>query len=346
LILGTAVAALAASVAADPKPRRPSPQARRILAPNATTIAPHVKAAAARYGVSERLVFAIIRVESGFNPRAVSSKGARGLMQLAPGTAAVLGVRNAFDPMQNINGGVRHLRGLMDRWDNNLPLVLAAYNAGEQAVIQHGGVPPYPETQDYVARVLRLLADDPVYAASRPAARKVARVAPPAPSADITAPRTQGAASTERAVPKLEIGPVGDGGRATEWTTVPLAPTVGGVSYRSREALRGIKKGDSKERVFDVFPSEWIREGRRVVKLEGMRIRGRSAGDTLIEIGEVVLAEPPGPPMPYWLLFEEDRLLAWGRPEQWKAVATRYGLGHIAVTGARAPGKEHSASLR
>jgi len=112
--------------------------------------------AANRYGIPERLVTAMIRAESGFNPRAVSRKGAQGLMQLMPSTASVLGVRNSFDPRENIDGGVRHLRGLLDRFPGNLPFAIAAYNAGEKAVTAYGGIPPYPETQDYVVRVLRL----------------------------------------------------------------------------------------------------------------------------------------------------------------------------------------------
>jgi soluble lytic murein transglycosylase-like protein len=102
-------------------------------------------------------VAAVIRVESGFNPRAISPKGARGLMQLMPGTASSLGVRDTFDPRENIDGGVRHLRALMERFGSDLPLVLAAYNAGERAVTGHGGIPPYAETRDYVRRVLRLV---------------------------------------------------------------------------------------------------------------------------------------------------------------------------------------------
>jgi len=111
-----------------------------------------IRGAADRYGVP-----AIIRVGSSFNPRAVSSKGARGLMQLMPETASILGVRNTFDPYENIDGGVRHLRGLIDRFGNNLPLALAAYNAGERAVTAYRGIPPYPETRDYVSRILRIL---------------------------------------------------------------------------------------------------------------------------------------------------------------------------------------------
>src|SRR5882724_3301200 len=115
-----------------------------------------IRDASGRYGVPERLVQAVIRVESAFNPRAVSVKGAQGLMQLMPETASMLGVRNSFDPQQNIDGGVRHLRGLIDRFGNDLPLALAAYNAGEKAVVNHRGIPPFPETRDYVTRVLHL----------------------------------------------------------------------------------------------------------------------------------------------------------------------------------------------
>ena len=114
-----------------------------------------ISEAANRYGIPEHLVTAVIRAESGFNPRAVSRKGAQGLMQLMPSTASVLGVRNSFDPRENIDGGVRHLRGLLDRFPGNLPFAIAAYNAGEKAVTAYGGIPPYPETQDYVVRVLR-----------------------------------------------------------------------------------------------------------------------------------------------------------------------------------------------
>ena len=119
-----------------------------------------IATAAARYGVSEELIAAIIEAESEFNPRAVSRRGAQGLMQLMPETAATLGVNDPLDPRANIDGGVRHLRALMDRFDNNLPLALAAYNAGEVAVIKHRGVPPYRETQGYVSRILRRLDRD------------------------------------------------------------------------------------------------------------------------------------------------------------------------------------------
>lgn len=121
----------------------------------------HIQEVAARYDLSPRLIAAIIEAESEFNPRAVSRKGARGLMQLMPETAASLQVAEPFDPFENIEGGVRHLRALMDRFNGNLPLVLAAYNAGEQAVAQYRGVPPYRETRRYVARIMRRLAAEP-----------------------------------------------------------------------------------------------------------------------------------------------------------------------------------------
>lgn len=112
--------------------------------------------ASARHGVPDRLIWAVIRVESGFDPRAVSPKGAQGLMQLMPETAAILGVRDVFNPRENIHGGARHLRGLMERFRHDLPLALAAYNAGAQPVATFRGIPPYPQTREYVARVLRL----------------------------------------------------------------------------------------------------------------------------------------------------------------------------------------------
>ena len=115
----------------------------------------HIREIAVRYRISPRLVAAIVEVESEFNPRAVSRRGARGLMQLMPGMASSLQIEDMFDPYENIEGGVRLLRRLMDRFQGNVPLVLAAYNAGEPAVLMHGGIPPYRETRRYVARILR-----------------------------------------------------------------------------------------------------------------------------------------------------------------------------------------------
>ncbi len=106
-----------------------------------------------RYGVDEALVRAVIHAESWFQVKAKSDVGAQGLMQLMPDTAKRYGVRDAFDPRQNIAGGVQYLRFLLDLFDNDYSLVAAAYNAGEGAVKRYGGVPPYNETQNFVERV-------------------------------------------------------------------------------------------------------------------------------------------------------------------------------------------------
>jgi len=109
---------------------------------------------ARRHGVDEALVHAVIQVESRYDPFAVSPRGAMGLMQLMPRTAERFEVTNAFDPVQNVDGGVRYLKELLARYSGQVRLALAAYNAGEEAVERHGGIPPYRETIDYVKRVL------------------------------------------------------------------------------------------------------------------------------------------------------------------------------------------------
>ena len=115
---------------------------------------PLVQQYAAKHGLRPDLVRAVIQVESAFNPLATSPKGAMGLMQLMPDTARELGVRNAYDPDENVRGGTAYLRQLIDRYDGNEVLALAAYNAGFNAVDRHGGrVPPYDETQNYVRKV-------------------------------------------------------------------------------------------------------------------------------------------------------------------------------------------------
>ncbi|HUI73463.1 MAG TPA: lytic transglycosylase domain-containing protein [Candidatus Acidoferrum sp.] len=114
-----------------------------------------IRSAARRYGVDQNLIVSVISVESNFNPKAVSRRNARGLMQLLPGTASRLGVRDVFDPKQNIEAGARYLRDLLLRYNNNLVLALAAYNAGPQSVQRYGRVPPYRETVNYVRRIQR-----------------------------------------------------------------------------------------------------------------------------------------------------------------------------------------------
>jgi soluble lytic murein transglycosylase-like protein len=114
-----------------------------------------VKDMAVKYDIPAQLIHSIIKVESDYNPKAVSSKGAMGLMQLMPPTARQYGVRDAFDPMENIKGGVKYLRDLMKLYDHNTNLVLAAYNAGQSAVAKYGGIPPYRETIDYIAKIKR-----------------------------------------------------------------------------------------------------------------------------------------------------------------------------------------------
>lgn len=115
-----------------------------------------IRAAADRYGVDADLIHCVIAIESNFNPKAISSKNARGLMQLMPQTAAQLGVHDVFDPRENIDAGTRYLKDMLARYDNDLTLALAAYNAGPERVAQYGRrLPPYAETVRYVQRISR-----------------------------------------------------------------------------------------------------------------------------------------------------------------------------------------------
>ena len=150
-----------------------------------------VNAASGRYHLDPDLVNSVIHAESGFNTQAVSRKGALGLMQLMPQTASHLGVANAFDPAANVEGGTRYLRELLQRYDFDLIKALAAYNAGPQRVDQYHGVPPYFETQAYVAKIIRdfnrkKLAEQKAAATSRPVIKRTAWQ--PAPSKGTPAP--------------------------------------------------------------------------------------------------------------------------------------------------------------
>ncbi len=125
--------------------------------PKAEQIQPYIQRAALLTGVNEALLHAVIKAESAYNPGAVSPKGAVGLMQLMPGTAKRYGVSDRYDPEGNVEGGARYLRDLLDMFNDNMELAVAAYNAGENAVIKYGNqIPPYQETQYYVNRVLSL----------------------------------------------------------------------------------------------------------------------------------------------------------------------------------------------
>jgi len=133
-----------AGLAAGGFPGRPQP-----------TLDDVVNESSGRYRLDPDLVNSVIKAESAFNPRAVSPKGAQGLMQLMPGTASALGVPNAFDPRANVEGGTKYLRELLERYNFDLVKALAAYNAGPERVERFGGVPPYYETRTYVARVVK-----------------------------------------------------------------------------------------------------------------------------------------------------------------------------------------------
>ena len=128
-------------------------------------------ATAQRHGLDPELVLAVVGVESAFKPDAVSGKGAQGLMQLMPGTARELGVTDAMDPAQNLDGGTRYLRMLIAKYGGDLGRALAAYNAGPGAVSRYRGVPPYRETHHYIDRVLRRYAREQARAKAEPARR-------------------------------------------------------------------------------------------------------------------------------------------------------------------------------
>ncbi len=156
---------------ADAAYRQQSTAARRSSAPSRTPISSSnipsayvdiINTACTRHNIDPALVHAIVKVESDFNPYALSRKGAMGLMQLMPQTAVNMKVGNSFNPNENIDGGVKYLRYLIDRYEGNLSLALAAYNSGETAVKKWGTVPPYRETQNYVHRILKIYGGDEI----------------------------------------------------------------------------------------------------------------------------------------------------------------------------------------
>ncbi|MCX6624077.1 MAG: lytic transglycosylase domain-containing protein [Acidobacteria bacterium] len=161
----------------------PGPAASSSSNSATTDLGGMVETAAEKYNLDPLLVHSVIEVESNYNPWAVSNKGALGLMQLIPSTARRFGVRNVFDPRDNIEGGVRYLKYLSALFPSDLRLVLAAYNAGEGAVARHNDIPRYPETEQYVYRVGK------AYGKRRAAARKTERVVlPSSPAAPANRP--------------------------------------------------------------------------------------------------------------------------------------------------------------
>lgn len=139
----------------------PEDDFRALPAPPPAPTGPYsdlINTAAQKHGVDPKVIARVIHVESNFNPRAISPKRAQGLMQLMPQTAALYSVANVFDPAQNIDAGTHYLKDLLDRYHGDLRLALAAYNAGPDTIERYRGIPPFPETQDYVRRVIAELA--------------------------------------------------------------------------------------------------------------------------------------------------------------------------------------------
>lgn len=151
--LGDVGSARARCLLSDGRVYTGHPRLHSVAQPSRKQIARWVATLAPRYKLQPSLVLAVIRVESDFDPQALSPKNAQGLMQLLPGTAARFGVKDVWDPLQNLKGGMAYLRWLLDFFDGNEHLALAGYNAGEGAVLEHGGIPPFAETRSYVERV-------------------------------------------------------------------------------------------------------------------------------------------------------------------------------------------------
>ncbi len=174
-----------------------APSASLGFVPNPISLDNVVNSASGHYRLDPDLVNSVIKAESGFNARAVSPKGAQGLMQLMPGTASQLGVPNAFDPQANVEGGTKYLRELLERYNFDLVKALAAYNAGPLRVEQYKGVPPYYETRAYVARVVRDFNK-----------KKAAQQSGTAKSASKSAVSTRPGAKTENPASKAKASPI------------------------------------------------------------------------------------------------------------------------------------------
>lgn len=171
-----------------------SPVARQVALPSPATTAltrqgltEVVNGAGERHQIDPDFINSVIRAESGFHQNAVSKKGAQGLMQLMPGTASQLGVNNAFDPKANVEGGTKYLRELLEKYNYDVPKALAAYNAGPRRVDRYRGVPPYYETQTYIARIIRdfnrqKLAENPALARQNKTASGAKRTSAKAPA--------------------------------------------------------------------------------------------------------------------------------------------------------------------
>ena len=204
----------------------------------------HIKAAAQRHRLSEELIIAVISVESNFDHAAVSQKGAKGLMQLMPATASIMGVRDPHDPDENIDAGASHLRAMLDTFKGDLPLALAAYNAGEQNVVRHNGIPPFPETRQFVARVLRRMGDkksaETVLAKPVPAPQWVSRTPRRTPQAHMlsvpaarptlarpTMVQISASRTVERPAAQLVLHELEQRPSARTWSSVPA--TMGAV---------------------------------------------------------------------------------------------------------------------
>ncbi len=184
-------------VSGSPVAEPPQPEAPKSAA--ATSLDDAVNRIAAQHSLPPQLIHSVIKVESNYNPRAVSPKGAEGMMQLIPATARRFGVADSFNPMENIQGGAKYLKYLLNLYDNDYALALAAYNAGEGAVARYGGVPPYQETQNY----LHLVADQ------LKKLNKAAGVATETKPGQANTPGPQGAGNAQPVTQPAETAPEG-----------------------------------------------------------------------------------------------------------------------------------------